>query len=82
MTDGYRVALGYRLVGDAEQKLGSAPAARAAWTSGLAAFPSGVPELPNEMSERASLLQRLGRIAEAQAINAKLARMGYHDTVS
>ena len=82
MTDGYRVAVGYRLIGDAEQKLGNAAAARAAWTSGLAALPSGIPELPNEMSERASLQQRLGRIADAQAINVKLARMGYHDTVS
>ena len=77
MTDGYRTAIAYRLIGDAEQRLGDGQAARAAWGSGLASFPSGIPEQPNEMAERASLLRRLGRIAEAQAITTKLNSMGY-----
>jgi hypothetical protein len=82
MTDGYRVAIGYTLLGDAEQKLGNAAAAHAAWIKGLAAFPSGIPEQPPELAARATLLRRLGRLLEAQPLEAKLARMGYHDTVS
>ena len=77
MTDGYRTASAYRLVGDAEQKVGDPSAARAAWNSGLAAFPAGIPEQPNEMAERASLLRRLGHVAEAQEITTKLNSMGY-----
>jgi len=76
-TDGYRIAIAYRIIGDVEQKLGNSPAARSAWSSGLAAFPSAVPEQPNEMSERASLLRRLGRATEAQALAGNLSGMGY-----
>jgi len=77
MTDGYRTALAYRLAGDARQRLGDRIAARGAWTSGLAAFPSGIPEQPNEMAERASVLRRLGRVTEAQTITTRLDSMGY-----
>ena len=77
MTDGNRAATAYRLLGDAQQKLGDGAAARIAWNSGLAAFPPGIAEQPNEMAERATLLRRLGRFAEAQALTAKLNGMGF-----
>jgi tetratricopeptide (TPR) repeat protein len=77
MTDGYRTARAYLILGDAEQKLGHPESARSAWTAGLAAFPSAIPEEPAEMAEHASLLRRLGRNQEAQPLAEQLNRMGY-----
>ena len=75
--DGFRIARAYRLVGDVERARGNADAARAAWSSGLAAIPRGVPPQPDELAEHASLLQRLGRSAEAQPLTARLNSIGY-----
>jgi hypothetical protein len=51
--------------------------ARNAWASGLATLPNGVAQVPDEMGERAALLERLGRTAEARPLAAKLNSIGY-----
>ncbi|MES2327025.1 MAG: TIR domain-containing protein [Pseudomonadota bacterium] len=78
-NDAIMLATYFRSAGDVMQKAGDAAAANAAWTSGLAAFPSGVAETPLEKSEHAMILQRTGRRAEAQAIAAQLSSAGFRD---
>ena len=77
--DRYGIAQALRLLGDIRQRLGDPAGARAAWSAGLAAIPAGVAEKPNEMAEHAMLLQRLGRVPEAQERAARLAAIGYRD---
>jgi tetratricopeptide (TPR) repeat protein len=77
IEDAFRLARAYRFVGDAQRDLGQMDAARSSWSAGLATVPSNVPEQPDEMATHAGLLKRLGRIAEAQALEAKLGSMGY-----
>lgn len=73
----YKVAAAYRLLGDVHQRAGNRRAAIAAWNAGLAQLPNNIAERPREMLERAEILKRLGRAAEARPIEAKLAAMGY-----
>ena len=75
--DTFRVARGYRLIGDIERERGNVDAARTAWSKGLAAISAGVPEQPDEMAEHAALLQRIGRTGEAQPLASKLRSIGY-----
>ena len=77
IEDAFRLARAYRFVGDAQRDLGQMDAARSSWSAGLATVPSNVPEQPDEMATHAGLLKRLGRVAEAQALEAKLGSMGY-----
>jgi hypothetical protein len=76
-ADAFGVARAYRLLGDIERESGDMTGASSAWTSGLTVIPTGVTERPDEMSEHAAILERLGRIAEAQQLNQRLAAMGY-----
>jgi hypothetical protein len=69
------------LVGDIRRQLGDASGARSAWTSALTSLPAGVAEQPDEMAERAALLQRLGRAFDAQPLTARLNSIGYHAPV-
>ena len=75
--DRHALARAYRLLGDVKHQQGDRAGAAAAWQAALAAFPRGVPEKPTEMTEHATVLQRLGRVAEARALAAKLAQMGF-----
>jgi eukaryotic-like serine/threonine-protein kinase len=75
--DAFRLARAYRLVGDVERERSDLGAARSAWTNGLGAIAFKVAEQPDEMAERAALLQRLGRRSEAEPLTAKLNSMGY-----
>ena len=77
IADRYGVAAAYRLVGDARQKGGDRRGAQAAWTVGLGQLPRAVRERPLEASERAELLRRLGRTAEASAVTNMLSAIGY-----
>jgi len=76
-ADASRLAKAYRLSGDVERDFGNAGAAHSAWASALAALPAGVMEQPDEIAERATILQRLGRTGEAQPLTARLNSMGY-----
>jgi tetratricopeptide (TPR) repeat protein len=77
IEDGYGLAKALRLAGDAQRKLGNAAAARADWARALAVIPHTNSERPSEMSERRSIMQRLGRSNEARDLQGKLASMGY-----
>ncbi len=80
IEDGYGLAKALRLAGDVNQRLGNSSAARADWNRALATIPRTTSERPSEMSERQSLLQRLGRAAEAKALKFKLDEMGYRES--
>jgi len=76
VADRYLVAAAYRLAGDAERARGNADGAHSNWAIGLAQIPGGAAE-PDQIAERATILQRLGRTAEAQQLQARLKAMGY-----
>ena len=79
--DGYALAKLHRLAGDAHRHSGDAGAARSQWLAGLALLPEGEAERPSEMNQRATLLERLGRTAEARQISARLDAIGYRRTI-
>ena len=81
LEDAYGAALAQRLIGDARALSSDALGARAAWQASLARLPAGVAEKPTQMSERAALLKRLGRTAEAHPLEARLASIGYRQTL-
>jgi len=76
-ADAFGVARSYRLLGDARNGLGDKTAATAAWNAAFVALPHVRAERPIEMQEHAIILQRLGRVAEAQQLNERLAAIGY-----
>ena len=75
----YRIAASYRLMGDILRRQGDREGARQAWAEGVGQLPSNVSERPRELSERAGLLERLGRAREAQILNSRLRKMGFRD---
>ncbi len=75
--DQSQLASVYRVLGDAREGLGDHAGATSAWSAAFAALPKDVAEWPSEMDERALILQRLGRKAEAQRIASALNKMGY-----
>jgi tetratricopeptide (TPR) repeat protein len=77
VANGHLIARNYRLLGDIQRQAGAAEAAREAWNNALAALPRGAAEQPDELAERAVILQRLGRQSEAQPLTARLASIGY-----
>lgn len=77
LRDQYLKASISRVIGDARQGSGDKPGAQSAWAQALATLPQGVPELPSEMEEHASILQRVDRRGEAQQITTALDRFGY-----
>jgi tetratricopeptide (TPR) repeat protein len=78
ISDRYRAALIYRLVGEVRLRTGDRSAAEVAWNAGLSVLPANVTERPWEMNERSQLLRRIGRGGEADAIDRRLDGMGYH----
>ena len=75
--DRYGIAAAFRLLGDAQRARGDAPASRTSWEQGLAKLPTDITERPFEMRDRAQLLQRLGRAAEARRLGDRLSAMGF-----
>ena len=79
VEDKYAVAKSLRLLGDIRRRLGDEGGAKSAWEAGLAMIPANGAEKPNEMAEHAMLLQRLGRLNEANERTNRLASFGYRD---
>ena len=77
VKDRHRVAAAFRLRGDVRQQMGDREQARIDWSSALASIPPGVPETTFEMDEHATILERLGRAAEAGRMVSKLNSKGY-----
>jgi tetratricopeptide (TPR) repeat protein len=77
-ADRFILAKSLLWLGDVERDLGVEDGARAAWTSALAAMPN-VAERPAESADRAKVLLRLGRIAEAAPLQARLRTIGFRD---
>jgi tetratricopeptide (TPR) repeat protein len=77
ISNHYRVAAAYRLLGNARSDSGDPQGAREAWTTGLSLLPENIKEKPQEMYEHAELLRRLGRADEARPIEARLTAIGY-----
>jgi tetratricopeptide (TPR) repeat protein len=77
VKDRFAIAAAYRLLGDARKFSGDADGARAAWVKALSTLPPGVAERPQDLDEHATILERLGRTAEAQQLAERLRAMGY-----
>jgi tetratricopeptide (TPR) repeat protein len=77
VSNSFTVAAAHRLVGDVYQRTGDAKAANDAWSKALASLPRGVAEKPPEMEQRAIILARLGRAAEAKQVVSRLDAIGY-----
>jgi tetratricopeptide (TPR) repeat protein len=76
-ADAFGVARAYRLLGDARKGLGDDAGAVGAWNAAFRALPRVAAERPIETKEHAIILERLGRTAEAQQLNQRLAATGY-----
>jgi tetratricopeptide (TPR) repeat protein len=77
VSDRYLWARAYRVLGDARRSAGDGTGAIAAWQAALAALPAVATERPLEMRDRAEILRRVGRNAEAQQLANELAAIGY-----
>jgi tetratricopeptide (TPR) repeat protein len=77
VRDRYAVAAAYRLLGDVQQSMGDRDGARTAWSKALSALPQTLAERPQDLDEHATILERLGRTAEAQQLTARISAMGY-----
>ncbi len=77
VADRFAVARAYRLIGGIRQRAGNAAEAKQAWEAAFRVLPQRLAEKPAELSERAALLDRLGRRDEARQIAARLSAMGY-----
>jgi tetratricopeptide (TPR) repeat protein len=73
----FGLAAALRLVGDIRKSAQDSAGAQAAWSEALATIPSGITEKPSEMEEHAAILERVGRAAEAAAVERRLAQIGY-----
>ena len=78
--DRFMLARVQLLLGDIHRKAGDGLSAMSAWRAGMRALPTGVQERPGEMADRAELLRRLGRAAEAEPLAARLSAMGFRKT--
>jgi tetratricopeptide (TPR) repeat protein len=77
VNDRLAIAAAYKLVGDIYGRFGDRQAASNAWQAALAAWPSRLSETPRQMAIRASILDALGRGAEAKPLTDKLNTIGY-----
>ena len=73
----YSIAAAYRLLGDAQRAAGDSNGSRTSWLRGFTQLPVNATERPFEMGQRAELLQRLGRKAEARGLTDRLSAMGF-----
>jgi tetratricopeptide (TPR) repeat protein len=73
----YRIAAANRVIGDARLRMGDRAGAERAWAAGYSQLPRGVAERPREIADRAELLRRLGRRAEARQLAERLSAMGW-----
>ena len=80
MRDRYRIAGEFRLLGELRERADDLTGAKTAWRTGLAEMPTNVIERPLETRDRAGLLRKLGREAEAARLDRRLASMGVRNT--
>jgi tetratricopeptide (TPR) repeat protein len=80
IADAYLVARTYWTIGNVQQRMGDAAAARSAWATALAAMRANAPEQPDETALHAAILQRLGRATEAQPLIKRLDQVGYRSS--
>ena len=71
------VALAEKLLGDALTEAGQTDAALGAYRRGLSSWPKNIEEAPRTLADHAVLLRRVGRKAEADALDERLAVIGY-----
>ena len=81
-SDRFALSQAYQLVGDMRWKSGDRAGAAAAWRAGLAAWPKGIAETPSQMAVRGEMLRGTGRRREGAEIAARLAAMGYRQSLS
>jgi len=81
LDDRYKVAAAQRLVGDVANREGDRARAQQAWQAGLDILPKNVVERPRELRERAELLKRVGNVADARSIEARLVAMGFRRSI-
>ena len=77
ISDRLSVAGAYKLIGDVENKSGNRSAARTAWQAALSGWPNGLRENPRQLAIRASILNSLGRSADAKPLLDRLSAFGY-----
>ena len=77
VDDRFFVAAIYKLVGDIQSDAGNRAEAHRAWRTGLETWPKGQSENPRQIAIRSQMLAGLGQKASAQALDAKLAAIGY-----
>ena len=77
LKDGHMVASIHRLAGDIRRSMGDNVGAQAEWSTALSSLPPNAAETPSEMDEHATILDRLGRRAEALQLGRRLNSMGY-----
>ena len=77
VRDKFRLAAAYRQLGDVLRRSGDRTGAEQAWQTAYLQLPGNVVERPSEISERASLLRRLGRFEEARPLVDRLRQMGF-----
>jgi hypothetical protein len=65
------------MLGNALKATGQDEAARGAYERAFAAWPANMQQRPSEIADRAMLLGRLGRRAEAEEARKRLSAMGY-----
>lgn len=65
------------LRGNVSARLGDNLSAQNAWKAALAGWPQGVEEQPRQLAMRAYLLRKVGKAAEAGALDRELASIGY-----
>ena len=76
-ADQFGVATSLRILGDVRARFGDSGRARSAWAEAMASLPRGIAEQPDELHERAIILQRTGRTGDAQQLNRRLSAIGY-----
>lgn len=76
-ADAFGLARAYRLLGDARKGLGDSGGAAASWNAAFQSLPHVAAERLIETQEHAIILDRLGRIGEAQQLKQRLAATGY-----
>ncbi len=77
----FGVAEALRVLGDVRKQSGDLQGARAAWLAANSVIPVNITEKPPEMREHAIIFERLGRRAEAERLNGRLASIGYRRPV-
>jgi tetratricopeptide (TPR) repeat protein len=75
--DRFGVAAAFLLLGDVRKSGGDSTGAMQAWQSALSAIPPNVAEMPPEMDDHATILDRVGKQSEAAPLKQRLSSIRY-----